>query len=238
MKKIMFLAIILITLLSVVLITNTLYKLSEAKQIAQKQYEAEQSAILQSEAEQNAKLQSEAEQSAKVQAEAEQHAKLQAEAEKIEKYEYEMICQHIEEASEELKSFSKKFLSVYNEYGFDYFDVNYGFLKRGNSDEQLEYKSNIDILEIMDMIGVAHGTPSNFVVEEFVFLEYPARTKVYKYCHIHSEYHYFEKWYCIFYIPDQYLNDESIAALNEFYDGTIQHVKDNLFTWWYWGSPC
>jgi hypothetical protein len=242
MKRILIFTIIAIALLSVVLIAIAMNKSYQAEQIAQQQYEAEQSAKIQAEIEQSERLQEEAEQSEKqqqeadqneqLQREAEQNTRLRAEAAQQEKLDYEEMCQYIEDISEQLESVSKLLISVNKEFGYDEDAVSNGFYNNENSEEWLEYKSLIEPLRFMrDILFVQNKGYT------YVCFYYPTLTTSYEYCEIHSEYHYFGKEYYIIYIPDEYTDEASIDDLNDFFNGTMQKIADNLFTVWFWSIP-
>jgi hypothetical protein len=239
MKRVLVYAIAVIILLSIVLIANFVSNSFESNQILQQQYESEQSSILRSEVEQSESLQaeSEAEQSSILQSEVEQHAKLQIEAELHVKSEYESISQRFEEKSEQFDRFAKKFISVYEEFGYELFDNSYGFENAGGKPgERLEYESNIDTLDNMDYIRYVPDSKGY----SYILFYLPSFVDTYEYCDIHEEYHYFTKRFLLVYIPDAHMDDESIVAIHEeiFNDGDLQRIKDNLFLTIFLEYPC
>jgi hypothetical protein len=232
MKKIILFTIIVIILFSIALIIDFISISFDSKQIVQQQYVAEQNTILQSEVEQSAKIKSETKQSEKLQQEADQNAKLQAEAEKIEEYEYKMICKDIEDKYDQIESISKTLISVYKEFGYDEVAVNDYFSNSDNDEVLYEYRSNIESLEFLCYFRCIQNDGYTYVG-----FDYPAGTALFEYCDLHSEYHNFGKRYCLIYIPDEHLDEESIAILNESFNRTLQNVKDNLFTIWFLEDP-
>jgi flagellar motility protein MotE (MotC chaperone) len=242
MKKVIIFAIIVIVLLCVVAIIITMNKSHEAERITQQQYDAEKSeklhfeversANLQSEADQNEQLQREAELNTKLQAEAEANIKLQHEYEQQEKLDYGLMCQHIEDNNDKIESVAKKLISVYEEFDYDRAAVNNGFFRNDNAEGLLEFNTNIDSLYLDRHFGCSQNNGYSFA-----FFEFPGYFEVFEYCNLHSKYHYFSKRYYIIYIPDEYLDESSIASLNESYNGTLRNVKDNLFTMWILEDP-
>jgi hypothetical protein len=167
------------------------------------------------------KLQYETEQKEKSEYEREQIKILQKEADQNTKLQYELICQTIVENSDYYINFSKKFISVYEEFGYTKYNAGYDFFWLNNIDERLEYESNNDLLgnesKIRNEIGI-----------RYVELVYPKYAEVFNYSH---EYTVHQIYNClIIYIPDEYMDEELINTLNkEIYGTTLEKLKDNLF---------
>jgi hypothetical protein len=149
--------------------------------------------------------------------------KLTFEAEQNEILQYELMCKNIAENSDYYENFSKEFISVYEEFGYDKYDNNYGFYEKYAIEERLVYESNSDLIgnesHIRNEIGII-----------YVQIEYPFGIAVFDYLSVDGNARYLYKRYNVVYIPDEYINEELIATLNtENHHGSLRNVKDNLF---------
>jgi hypothetical protein len=218
MKRIMIFAIIAILLLIVVLIPIAMNKSYQAEQIAQQQYETELNAKLQSQAEQIAKLQAEVEQSEKNQFTNEDHMKLQNILDKYEEAQYRVMCLTIEKNSDYLERFSKKCLFKFEEYGYD---VNFGkgdIFDLRRIEDIFDVDFNIELLRKRSFIRNVRGV---IVVQ----LEYAGSIEFY----YSSDFTNPSSYDCsVIYVPDEYLNEESIEILQSALD-SLEHITDNLF---------
>jgi hypothetical protein len=221
MREILTFAIVAIALLSVVIIAIAMNKSYQSEQIAQQQYEAEQSSKLQSQAEESAKLQYEAEQNEKLHYEYEQKAIV----------DYELMCKNIEENSDYYTEFSEKFISVFEEFVFYWFNNELGFYEPPISAEILEYESDNDLLGYESYIRNLEGY-------SYVELEYPDTIDGYAYCNKHDEYHYYHNKYMVIYIPDEYMNKETIDTIMTTKLRDLTYIKDNLFVAFRLEIPC
>jgi hypothetical protein len=229
MKRIIISAILVIVLLSVVLVTIAMNKTSEVEQSTILHSEVEQNEKLQSEAEQSTKLQSEAEQSEKLQQEFEQDKKrqylpeerdeLQNLSQKYEQVQYELICLTIEKNSDYYKSFSEKCIFEFEENGYaENFAVG-DLFNLEKIEDKLEDEYNTDLLS-------GHMIIHNIEGIILVQLQYAVSIEVY----------YFSDGFVdplsydcsVIYVPDEYMNEESIAALKTRID-SLENIKDNLF---------
>jgi hypothetical protein len=212
MKKTIVFAVITIVLFSVILITDILSNSSEAELNANIQPKAEQSVMQQDKDKQNAELQYETEQNAKMQ--------------------YELMCKNIEENSDYYENFSKKFISVFKEYGYDKFDTDCGFFEKHLTEERLEYDFDSDLVGRQSSILNHKGI-------SYIIIDYPERIEGFNYCNKHSEYHYYYDYYVVVYILDGNMDEASIDILNEeVYAETLKNIKDNLFVAWRWEPRC
>jgi hypothetical protein len=144
--------------------------------------------------------------------------------EKNAKIQYELMCQNIKENSEYYEDFSKKFISVYEEFGYDRYDTDCGFYEKHLTEERLEYESNKNLIGYESRILYHKGIC-------YIVLHYPDRIKKFNY---NSEYYYYDS-YAVVYIPDEFMDEVSIETLNiEVYSGTLKNIKDNLFVAWRW----
>jgi hypothetical protein len=155
--------------------------------------------------------------------ESEKRSKLQDEANKNSELQYELMLQTIKDNSDYYVNFSKEFISLYEEFDYDKYDNNYGFYEKYAIEERLEYESNSDLIGnesyIRNEIGII-----------YVQLEYPDRIAVFDDLSDDGKAQYLYQKYCVVYIPDEYVNKESIATLNtKIHYGSLRNVKDNLF---------
>jgi hypothetical protein len=201
MKKIIIFAIIVIVLLNTILVVNQLIKSHKTEQYEKWKYEAELNAIIKYEGEEIKALQNASNQ--------------------YEKLQYELMCHIIEENSEYYENFSKKFINEFEKYGYDEYYESNGRFSLGKIQSKLENEINRVLLGydcyINNEIGIT-----------FVTLKYPVSIKVFGFSNGSTR---LDSYECtIFYIPDEYMNEETIAALNtNVYYNSLEHIKDNLF---------
>jgi uncharacterized protein YxeA len=226
------LIITIIVIIVIIIIIGGLYTINEYRydQLEKLIYEAE--LRKNNEVEQKEKIKFEAEQKKREEIEQkerleysdDERKKLQNVADQKAKLQYELMLQTIEENSDFYVSFSKKSLTEFYKYGYDYNYDNNGFFILGYIKEKLENEFNSDLLVNIN---------SSYIVNEegiiFVMLQYPFRImKDYYYSSGSVEQYSFD--YSIIYIPDEYLNAESIAKLSsEFYGFTDENLEDNLY---------
>jgi hypothetical protein len=218
-------------LFNIIVIATGLVKLSGAEQKAKLQSEAKQSSKLQYESEKSSKLQSRVEERAQLQYEAEQNEKLQYEFEQKAILDYELMCKNIEENSDYYIEFSEKFISLYEEFGYDTYKIDRGFYELYNPNELFEYEFDSDLLGYESHIR-------NYERYSYVELEYPDTIDGYAYCNKHDEYHYFYNKYMVIYIPDEYMNKETIDIIMTTKLRDLKHIKDNLFVAFRLENPC
>jgi hypothetical protein len=142
------------------------------------------------------------------------------------------MCQNIEENSDYYIEFSKKFISVFEEFGFYWFRNEWGFYEPPGGSERLEFEINSELLGYESYIR-------NYGEYSYVELEYPYLIEIFLYCNKHDEYHYFYNKYVVIYIPDEYMNEETIDIINtkHFHSG-LRNIKDNLFVAFRLEIPC
>jgi lipopolysaccharide export system protein LptC len=144
------------------------------------------------------------------------------------KEQYELMCHNIAENSDYYESFSKKFISIFKEYGYNSYINDTGFLRKPFNGEQIEYEADTGLIGYESSI-------QNHKEITYVVLDYPYRISKFNYCFNHAEYHYYYDRYAVVYIPDEYMDEASIEILStEVYTGTFENIKDNLFVAWCW----
>jgi hypothetical protein len=161
--------------------------------------------------------------------EAEQRKKLQDEADQSLELQYQLIRQTVEENSDYYVSFSKEFLSVFNESAItETFDKNYSFGYL-NFESKLENEFNTDLLGRASECNVINFTGITFV--DLMYAEPMTGVNYYERDDNRDYYAYEFNVYCsVVYIPDEYMNEESINTLNtKIYSSTLENIKDNLF---------
>jgi hypothetical protein len=157
----------------------------------------------------------------KLEYEAEERIKLQEEADQEEKLQYELMLQTIKDNSDYYVTFSEKFISVYEEFGYNEFHSVYGFYDAFKLDGRLEYDLNSDLVIYESHIRIEEGI-------RYVEIAYPVNVGGFNYTQDFVEQYFYDYW--IIYIPDEYIDEESITELlTEIYDITLVNVKDNLF---------
>jgi hypothetical protein len=201
MKKLIIFAIIAIVLLNTILVANVLIK----------SYKAEQREELLYRIEKDTKLYY-----------ANEHIMaLRNASDQYEELQYRLICQTIEENYDYYESFSKKCISEFEEYRDDEF-----YIMNGSFDlytiinNKLENEFDRDLVtydcRIMNEDGII-----------FVILGYPVDIKV---LYFSDGYTTLKSYDCsVIYIPDEYMNEESIATLKNSGILPFEHVKGNLF---------
>jgi hypothetical protein len=210
-KKLIF-AIIIITAISIVI--GGTYLINEYKydQIEKSIYEAE------------LRKTDEAEQEERLYYSDEERKRLQNESEINVELQYELILQNIEENSDYYVGFSKKFLLEFEKYGYDYTYDTYGDFSLGNVIDELKNEFNSNLLGAIS--GCQIGNVEGII---FVVLSYPDRIRGFDYYVPDPPWQY--SYDCsIIYIPDEYMNEESISILSIKIDGfTDENIGNNLF---------
>jgi hypothetical protein len=160
-----------------------------------------------------------------LQFESEQRSNLQDEAYKNSELQYELMLQTIKDNSDYYLSFSKEFLSEFEKYGYDEW-----YEKRGNFDfykvsDKLEIEYNVDLLGIENDCCIRNI--EGIVV---VYFEKPYTIKGIFYTGNALDYYEYVYYCSVIYVPDEYINSESIAILNrEIFGFTDENIGDNLF---------
>jgi hypothetical protein len=174
----------------------------------------------------NEQLQYEAEQSERRQFKIEESIRLKDETDKNTKIEYELMLQTIEENSEYYISFSKKFLSEFEKSGYEQNYPNFHSFGLDKVLDSLENEINRKLVgkdsEVRNEIGII-----------YVQLYYPFVIRVFDYIDDDFFTHYYYREYAVVYIPDEYMDDDLIAALIDEINISLRHVKDNLFLFQY-----
>ncbi|MDR0943138.1 MAG: hypothetical protein LBM41_01240 [Ruminococcus sp.] len=133
--------------------------------------------------------------------------------------EYELMCKNIEENSEYYVNFSKKLISLYEEFGYDEFDFE-------NGESELEYDIKSDLLGNKGFIRNELGIT-------YVRLVYPDSIKGFWMINYNLTFRYYYDRYWIVYIPDEYMDEETIDMLSkEHFGSNLNNVKGNLFVSW------
>jgi hypothetical protein len=172
----------------------------------------------------------ELEQKEKIECKAKERKRLQNEADQNEELQYELILQTIKENSDYYVDFSKKALSEFENYGYDYiYDIN-GFFVLGNVREKLENEFNIDLLRNSELLGhIDNCYIANLEGIIFVILQYPNPIIGVDY-YVPEPFQQYSYGCSIIYIPDEYMYEQSIAILSRKIDGfTDENIGNNLF---------
>jgi hypothetical protein len=201
MKIYRLIAIIVIVLLNGVLVADALIKSHKAEQRAKTQFEIEK----------HEKFQYQENRIEAVQNAADQYHELQL----------RFMYQTIEENSDYYESFSKKCISEFDEYGNEeFYTIEGSFDLYEIINNKLESEFNRDLV----------GYDCRIINEEgviFVILGYPMSIKVFDFT---DGSYGLESYDCsIIYIPDEYMNEESIATLEKSGMLPFENVKGNLF---------
>jgi hypothetical protein len=137
-----------------------------------------------------------------------------------EELQYELMCQTIRENSDYYEDFSKKFLSEFEKFGYDELYEMNGSFDLQKVDDKLENEIN------RDLVGHrSHIYNENGII--FVILGYPKSIDVFDFSRGYTS---LESYDCsIIYIPDEYMNEESISTLKNSGILPFEHIKGNLF---------
>jgi hypothetical protein len=201
MKKIIIFTVIAIVFLNTILVANALIKSHKAEERANRQYEMEQIEKLHNEAEEIKALQNASDQ--------------------YEELQYKLMCQTIEENYDYYESFSKKCISEFEEDRDDEFYTMNGFFDLYTIIEsELKEDFNNDLIK--------HDC---YIVNEegiiFVQLKYPVSIEMFDFSN--GSTHLYSYDCTVIYIPDEYLNEESIATVYAGFRLPFENIKENLF---------
>jgi hypothetical protein len=201
MKKIIIIAIIAIVLINSILVVNELIKSYKAEEKINRQYEMEQIE--------------------KLYYEAEDVKALQNASNQYEELQYKLMCQTIEENSDYYENFSKNCISQFEEYGYDeLYTMNDSFDLYTIIENELKNDFNRDLLRYDCHISNVEGII-------FVGLTYSKSIEVLYFSDTSTHLDYYD---CsIIYIPDKYMNEESISTLKNSGILPFEHIKGNLF---------
>jgi aspartyl/asparaginyl-tRNA synthetase len=201
MKKFIVFAIIVIVLLNSVLAADALIKSHKAEQRAQTQFEIEQHEKLSYEV---TKLEA-----------------LQNASDQYEELQYKLMCQIIEENSDYYESFSKKCIFEFKEYEDDEFYAINGFFDLYTIiNNKLDNEFNRDLVRYDCRIYNVKGII-------FVVLGYPVSIKDFYFSS--DSIHLYSYDCSIIYIPDEFMNEESITTVKTELRLPIENIKGNLF---------
>jgi hypothetical protein len=167
-------------------------------------------------------LQFEALQQAELRYDEAQNEKLEYELEQNEKIKYELMFNTIKENSDLYENFSNKFLSDFEksiyaencplEFSFPLYDL---YDRLDNEFDNYLLGDECYIKQFREF--------------RFVELLYPRVIKIYKYSP-NSTTNYDYQGYMIIYIPDEYMDEESLNTISvDFYYSNLTNVIDNLF---------
>jgi hypothetical protein len=164
----------------------------------------------------------EVKQKEKLEYEAEQRRILQEEADQNTKLQYELMCQNIIENSDYYESFSRRFLTDFEKcIYFENSPLDYSYWLYEIYDRR-DHELNSDLLRDDCYIKLFKGF-------RFVELEYPYVITAYEYLP-NSIINYYYKSYMIIYIPDEYMDEESLNTISvDFYYSNLTSIVDNLF---------
>jgi hypothetical protein len=150
--------------------------------------------------------------------------KLQYEASQNYELQYESMIKTIKENSDYYENFSKEFISVFEEFGYDRFKTSWGFYERYDIENRLEYEFNYDLLGREGYVNYARGLT-------YVKLKYHDSILMFDYSQGEDFYYSDEFW--VVYIPYEYMDEETIATISrEDFGSGLMNVKDNLFIAW------
>jgi hypothetical protein len=161
----------------------------------------------------------------KIKYEAEERKRLQYEAEQNAELEYELMLQTITENSDYYVDFSNKFLLEFEKFGYDEYYDTYGVFHLEKVIAKLENEFNDDLFGYVSYCYICNIDgiilvyfESNYTIRG---VTYPSDNRD---C-------YEWEYYCsVIYIPDEYMNEETINTLktksNRFTD---ENIGNNLF---------
>jgi uncharacterized protein YxeA len=224
MKVYKVLAIISIIIIVISIIIGGTYLLNEYKYNKIEQLINEAELRHKNEIDQKEKSEYETEQEERLEYSAEEKKRLQNEADRNTELQYELMLQTIKENKDYYVDFSKKFLSEFEKFGYDEWYAksgSFGFYKvsdkLGNefNSNLLGNISNCRIINVDGIISVIYQYPDSISGVDY-YLPVPLQEYAYD-C-------------SIIYIPDECMNEESIAILSRKIDGiTDENIGNNLF---------
>jgi hypothetical protein len=136
------------------------------------------------------------------------------------------MLQTIEENSEYYMSFSKMFLSEFEKSGYEQNYPNFHSFGLEKVLDNLENEINSELVGIDSAVRKEIGII-------YVHLYYPFAIRVFDYIGDDFSAHYYYSEYAVVYIPDEYMDDDLVAALIDEINIPLKHVKDNLFLFQY-----
>jgi uncharacterized protein YxeA len=170
------------------------------------------------------KLEYEAEERKKLEYSDEEKKRLQKEDFQNQELQYQLILQTVKENSDYYADFSKRFLIEFEKYGHDEWYDKSGVFDLYKVRDKLENEYNSDLLGNIDNVRIR-----NIEGVIFVRFKYPNAIIGIDY-YAPDPYQQYSYDCSIIYIPDEYMNEESIAILYRFLDGfTDENLGNNLF---------
>jgi hypothetical protein len=155
----------------------------------------------------------------------EERKRLQYEAEQNAKLQYDLMLQTIEENSDYYVDFSKKFLSEFEKFGYDDYYDTYGVFHLDKVIDKLENEFNSDLLGYVSYCYICN-------IEGIVFVNFESNYTI-RGCSYPNDNRDYYKWQydcSVIYIPDEHMNEKSIALLDREISGfTDEKLKENLF---------
>jgi uncharacterized protein YxeA len=176
------------------------------------------------EVDQKEKLEYEAEERKKLEYSDEEKKRLQKEDFQNQELQYQLILQTVKENSDYYVDFSKKFLLEFEKFGYDEWYAQSGSFDFYKVRDKLENEYNSDLLGHIDNCEIRNVEGIIFVyfkyLDDIIGLDYYAPDPFQQYSYGCS----------IIYIPDEYMNEESIAIVSGKFDYfTDENIGNNLF---------